>query len=145
MLQVQFTKSQRAVNCGHKTHLSGEIYAFGQTRVFDLPIVGDKPGFCLDCYQKMAIQCPWCGKMILPGDEITVYRPEEKIPLVNFPANAKLFSLIPTRLIGCSADGCCESKADIVGIMSTCGVPHIIPGTYDFLELNTIPHTAVSR
>jgi hypothetical protein len=145
MLMINFMKKVKAVHCGHKTYLSGEIIAFGQTRMFNLPIIGGEPGFCLDCYQKMAIQCPWCGQMILPGDPITLYKPEEKPVLLTFPEQSKIFSLIPTRLIGCGGKGCCESKTDIVGIMSTKGVPHVSPGAYDFLELNTIPHVAVSR
>jgi hypothetical protein len=145
MLQVNLVRKVKAVHCGHKTYLSGEIRVFGQARVFNLPIIGGQPGFCLDCYQKMAIQCPWCGQMILPGDPITLYKPEEKPTLLTFPEQSKIFSLIPTRLIGCGQKGCCESKTDIVGCMSTRGIPHVSPGAYEFLELNTVSHVTVSK
>jgi len=138
-------KKVKSVHCGHRTYLSGEINAFGQTRVFDLPIVGGKPGFCLYCYQKMVIQCPWCGNMILPGDPITVYEVSKKPALLTFPEQSKVFSLIPTRIIGCGGKGCCENEADIVGLMSTKEVPHIFPEAYEQLELNTVPHVAASR
>lgn len=106
--------------CGHESKLKKKV------RIKDekctLRIVY-RPGkivpYCLDCVEKMAITCPWCGRPIFIGDYVTLYTPTNS----NFkiPEGAIVYTKDPLRLVGCQRSDCAETGADYCGIWEAPG------------------------
>ena len=116
--------------CGHHSKLEKEVHVHGKTEKLKLNYKPfRRPPYCLDCIEKTAIICPWCGKPIFIGDIITLYTPKDK----NFkiPAGAVVYTKDPLRLVGCQRMNCAESAADYCGIWEAPGVVKRIPSAIE--------------
>ena len=125
--------SHIATKCNHKTKQKGKVSAFGHSTKTSMPI--NKSGsvdWCLDCIEKMAIQCAWCGNAIFIGEPITLYSPG---PLAEFfsseepseiqkarwqedfvaPDYAVVYQENPLVLVGCLYRYCADPGADRAG------------------------------
>ena len=102
--------------CGHKSKKSGTVTAYGETREVKLRRhwLFHRVPFCLECYEKKAIKCPWCGGAIFPGEYVTLYSPQD--PNFKVPEGCVVYSKDPFRLVGCQSIRCAESGADYSGI-----------------------------
>ena len=102
--------------CGHKTEREGDVSAYGEKR--HIKIRGHwllhRVDFCLECYEKNAIKCPWCGGAIFPGELVTLYSPTD--PNFIVPEGAVVYRKDPLQLVGCQSIRCAESGADYCGI-----------------------------
>lgn len=97
--------------CGHETKLRGKISAYGQSTKVQINADPDKIKYCLDCIEKMAIRCPWCGGPIFVGELITLYTPA--YPDFKIADGCVVYSKDPLQIVGCQY--CIQSAADYCG------------------------------
>lgn len=91
--------------CGHISEMKKEIRVRNGKETLRILYKPDRtPPFCLDCVEKMAITCPWCGRPIFIGNYITLYTPTDS----NFkiPKGAVVYTKDPLRLVGCQRPDC---------------------------------------
>ena len=100
--------------CGHETKLKGKIKAYGQSSKVKITCDIDEIPYCLDCIEKMAIKCPWCGGPIFIGEYVTLYTPTD--PNFKVPDGCVVYSKEPLQLVGCQSSSCAETGADYCGI-----------------------------
>ena len=104
---------KKAVKCGHQTHRTGKVSAFGQSIKTKMPINEDGTvDYCLDCLAKMVIRCGWCGEPIFIGNPITLYTPPEDFEI---PYYAVIYNEDPLQIVGCLGWDCAQSGADRAG------------------------------
>ena len=114
------TSEEILCGCGHHSKLKKKVQV--GDKKFSLRIKykpGKQPPYCLDCIEKMTITCPWCGKPILIGDYVTLYKPSD--PNFKVPEGAVVYSEEPFRLVGCQRRSCAQSGADYCGIWDVPG------------------------
>lgn len=101
--------------CGHRTNWEADVSAFGDERHIELNHYNPfkKPVFCADCYEKLAIKCPWCGGAIYPFEYITLYTPKD--PNFQIPEGSVVYSQEPLLIVGCQSKNCASSGADYCG------------------------------
>jgi hypothetical protein len=107
-----FGANHTAKICGHKTKLFSRVEVFGREVFCALK----KGGFdyCPECRAKMAIRCAWCGRIIMPGDPITLYTPRD--PDWKIPKHAVIYQREPVlQLVGCMRLLCSEGAIDRTG------------------------------
>lgn len=107
-----FGANYTAKICGHKAKLFSRVKVFGR-EVFYVLKKGDFD-YCPACRAKMAIICAWCGKIIMPGEPITLYTPED--PNWKIPEHAVIYQREPVlQLVGCMRPLCLEREVDRKG------------------------------
>lgn len=116
--------------CGHHSKLAKEMHIHGKTSHLEInyrPF--RRPPYCLDCVEKVAIICPWCGEPIFIGEYVTLYTPNN--PNFKIPEGAVIYSKEPLQLVGCQRSNCAQSGADYCGIWEAPGVVRRIPSAIE--------------
>lgn len=111
--------------CGHKTKRKAVIEIDGRKEVFSCQ--QKKIPFCFDCFLKMRIICPWCGRSIFPGDPITLYTlPEER----GLPSGSIFYDVDTREVVGCL--NCVDTGADRAGFWVPPGKVKKLPNPFNF-------------
>ena len=98
--------------CGHQTPIYGYLKAYGTTCVAWIDKEGEPP-LCLECLNKEAIPCAWCGQAIFPGDAVMLCSPRD--PAYQPPPGSVTYSEDPLRYVGCLRVGCSDGGLDRQG------------------------------
>ena len=124
--------------CGHLSKLEKEGNVHGKTSTLKINYKPfRRPPCCLDCAEKAAIICPWCGEPIFVGDYITLYTPKD--PNFKIPEGAVVYSKEPLQLVGCQRIGCADTGADYCGIWEYPGVVRRFPSAIELAEATMKP------
>lgn len=95
--------------CGHKTRLSGAIYAYERaTKVKLEPNENGNIEYCLKCLGDMTIKCAYCKNPIFIGEPVKVYSPKDD----NFqiPKEAHIYKEEPLTVVACRRLSCANKK-----------------------------------
>lgn len=106
--------------CGHEIKTSGTVSVFGKEIKFTLSNPQNST-YCMECYANMAIQCAWCGELIMVGDPITLYTPKKSFEV---PEHAVVHQKDPLQLVGCLGWDCAQSGMDRAGFWQEPGKVH---------------------
>lgn len=124
--------------CGHTSQLQKEVKVGDKKEILEIVYRRDRiPPLCLDCVQKMAITCPWCGRPIFIGSYITLYTPMN--PNFKIPEGTFVYSKNPLRLVGCQRSDCAETGADYCGIWEAPGVVKRFPSAIERVMMTGKP------
>ena len=116
--------------CGHLSKLEKEVHVHGKTSTLGInyrPF--RRPEYCLECAEKAAIICPWCGEPIFPGYYITLYTPKD--PNFKVPKGAVVYSKNPLQLVGCQRSNCADTGADYCGVWEYPGIVKRFPSAIE--------------
>lgn len=70
--------------------------------------------YCPQCFKAAAIKCAWCGKIIVPGDPVTLYTPTGQD--WKLPKGARIYKEKPRlQVVGCLRWDCADTGADRSG------------------------------
>lgn len=122
--------SEIVCGCGHTSKMEKKVHVGDKKETLKIIYRPNRtPPYCLDCVEKMAIICPWCGRPIFIGDYITLYTPTDS----NFkiPEGSVVYTKDPLRLVGCQRSDCAETGADYSGIWEAPGKVKIIPSAIE--------------
>ncbi len=109
-IKLLFSRKRYFPLCNHRSYLTKKVSAFGQEVTFS--VSSSFLVWCPDCLAKMAIRCAWCGKVVFPGDPITLYTPTQEWKV---PEYAVVYREDPFQVVGCLRMDCADTGADRAG------------------------------
>ena len=127
-----------ACGCGHISKMEKEAHVGDKKTTLKILYRPNRtPPYCLDCVEKMAITCPWCGRPIFIGDYITLYTPTD--PNFKIPEGTVVYSKDPLRLVGCQRPGCADTGADYCGTWEAPGIVKRFPSAIERVMMRAEP------
>lgn len=112
--QTGVYRRYREARCGHRTRIFGWLSAYGDDGTSCIELWEGQPYWCIDCINRLAIPCAWCGKSIYPSDPVTLYSPLDPA-YVPKHERAVRYREDPVTYVGCLRRDCAESGADRAG------------------------------
>jgi len=102
-----FNKTKIIARCGHPVKRKTKVVVMGKKDKLTVADENKTIELCPKCMANMAIRCVKCGRIIFPGDPITLYNPDEIGHRYSNHGTVWLEG-DKTSFIGCISAGCCE-------------------------------------